>query len=102
MAKRRATSKTFSEKLEALATQKLPEGSRIKIARKSYLIEKKDDILKALEEGYNYSLIAEIATQELYERGIPDSITVTTKDGEEVTREVKFIHQDIIRFIENE
>ncbi len=92
--------KTFSGKLEALAVQELNESSRVNIAKKSYLMKKKDDILQAIEEGYNYILIAEVATEELLETGIPKSITVTTKEGAEVSREVKFIHDDIRKFIE--
>ena len=102
MAKRRVANKTFSEKLEALANKELNEVSQIKIAKKLYLVKKKDDILKAMEAGYNNKLIAEVATEELFEMGLPKSIDVITKEGEEVTRDVKFTHEDIRKFIEND
>ena len=100
MAKRRTKFETFQEKLEALAATELNEHQRIRIAKKSYLMHKKDEIENAIEQGYNYQLIAKIATEELLATEVPKAFIRKNKEGEEVTVETKFVPVEIKKFIE--
>lgn len=93
-------SKIFSEKIEALAKEELNDIMRVKIAKNTYLMRKKDELTEAREQGYPYALIAQVATEGLLEMGIPKTFIGKNKEGEEVTREVKISPSEIKKFIE--
>ena len=86
--------------LEKLGKERFPDLRNINIAKKRYLIENKDEILKALEMGYGYPIIAEAATEDLLKTGIQKTFSFTNKEGIEETRETKFGPGEIKNFIE--
>jgi len=92
---------TFEDRLKKAAQKELNIVSQVNIAKKSYLMKREEDIKKALEEGYHYILLAQVATDELLESDLPRTFTVTTEEGEEVEREIVFTYDDIKNFIEN-
>jgi hypothetical protein len=89
---------TFSEKLASKAKDVLSEQRQVQIAKKEYLINNKSEILQAAEVGYRFSLIAGLATEELFAAGTPSSYVATTKTGEEVIRESLFTVEEIKAF----
>lgn len=102
MARRTKKEESLMEKLAKHATNTLPEQRQAIIAKKTYLVEHKDEIMKAMELGYPYATIADVATEELLKTGIFTQFVVTTKEGEEKTVETKFHPIEIKKFCEPE
>lgn len=95
MLKASTNSGTFFEKLNELAKESFDDLKRIKIAKKRYLDNKKDDILQAAKDGYTYPMIAQATTAELLETDVPKSFTRTTKEGKEIVVETKITFAEI-------
>lgn len=57
-------------------------------------------IKHAAETGYTYTMIANAATAELLEAGLPKVFTIKTKQGEEKTKETKFSVKEIKSIVE--
>lgn len=102
MAKRLTKNASFSEKIEALSKEELNDNIRVRIAKNTYFMRKKDELIEAREQGYPYPIIAQIATEELLEMDIPKTFIGKNKEGEEVMREVKFSPAEIKNFIEQD
>lgn len=93
---------SLSDKLSKLAKEELADASRVRIAKNSYWLNNKEEIFRAVKEGYPYSLVAKAATAEILETGIPRSYIVKTKEGEETTRETKFSASEMKILCESE
>jgi hypothetical protein len=52
-------------------------------------LENKEDIVKAVQMGYSYPMIAEFITEQLLKTDIPKVVTVKNKEGEEVEVETR-------------
>ncbi len=102
MARKSVKITTFSDRIEEYAKEALTEAQQVKIAKTKYLIEKEADIIQVNAEGYTYALIAEVATMELLESGVPKFFIVKNKEGKEVEHEVKIRALDIKNICEPE
>jgi len=78
----------LTEFIEKVSSE-LSDFQKVVIARKTYLLENKDDIIKAVEMGYHYPMIANFITEQLLKTDIPKVYTIKNEEGEEV--EVKTI-----------
>lgn len=96
------TNKTFTEKLAEYLKDSLSEGKKVAIAKNKYLIENRDEILKAKKQGYSFDLIAEFATLELMLTDVPETYSWKDKNGDSKEQETKFYPIDISKFFESE
>lgn len=100
MIKKRRTSVGFLNALERHAETVLTDRQRVVIAKRKYLMTSKEEVLQAVAEGYAYAIIATTATEELLKSGVPASFSFTNKEGEEITRETKYVPGEIKKFCE--
>ena len=100
MARKTTKTTSFLGKLEEYSNIVLTEYQRVSIAKKKYLIDNQNDILRAQKEGYTYKIIAEVATQELLKTNIVKSTVITTKDGEEKEKETLITPAEVKAFLE--
>jgi hypothetical protein len=101
MIKKKSTSTSgLLNTLEKHSETALPDIQRVRIAKKKYLMANKEEILQAVEEGYNYPIIAEAATIELLKTSAPKEFVVTNKEGEEVTLVTKYGAPEVKEFCE--
>jgi len=83
MARRTTKKPTFLEEMKKYAQEQMNEAQKIHVMKQSFLMEKKAEIQKAVEEGYPLRLIAEFATVELLKSGVPGTYKQESKEGEE-------------------
>ena len=86
---------TFSDLMKEYAKDKLPAAKKRGIAKKKYLLDNKEQIRRALSEGYPVSMVAEAATIDFVKSGHPKFYTVTDNNGNESQYETKIRAIDI-------
>lgn len=94
--------KKFFNKLAEVSKREVTDRQRVSRAKKIYLIQHGENMKQAKSVGYSYALIAQAATADLIESGLPESFTLKTKDGEEKIVETKFKIPEIKKFCESE
>jgi len=95
MAKRRIEKK-LSQKIAEYAQDKMTDVEKVIVARKTYLMTHKHDIIDLIESGYPYKIIAEYITKELLETDVPKSFVTIDSEGKETLQETT-IPQDLIK-----
>ena len=89
MSEKTINTELFFEKLVESSKEKLKDRQQVIFAKKMYLIKNEENIKQAKEAGYDYEMIATVATAELLEMDIPKSFIAKRKDNEEVTIETR-------------
>lgn len=88
--------------IEQLAESSKTDNQRVRIAKIIFLNKNRDDILQAEKVGYNFAVIAEVATAALLKTDTPKSFMGKTKEGKEVEKETKFSASEIKKFCKEE
>jgi len=93
----------FFDSLRKYAKEELSETRQVALAKKEYLVKNKALLLKAVEVGYDYPLIAKVATAELLESmDIPRVFKRTDKEGIEIEVASEIKPFEIRKFLESE
>ena len=90
------------KRLSELSQGEFSESKQVRLAKKLFVLENENTIKHAAEAGYNNTMIADAATAELLEAGLPAEFTIKTKEGEEKTKETKFSAKEIKSIVEGE
>ena len=102
MARRSKSNISFTKKFEEYADGILNDHQKVTIAKRKFLQENKDEILKAANEHYPYYILAEFATIALMETDISKSYIVKDKEDSEVEIQTQFTGVEIKNFCEVE
>jgi hypothetical protein len=89
MARKKVATQNFLTSFINYTSPELTDAQKVQIARKTYLLENKSDIIKAVDMGYNYNMLAKFITEELLKTDIPKVFVIKNKEGEEIERETK-------------
>ncbi|MEA3490910.1 MAG: hypothetical protein U9R27_03330 [Campylobacterota bacterium] len=76
----------------------LSDRQKVAIAKKSYLINNRSDLLQAIEVGYRFTMIAKVATSELLSGDVPKNYPVQKEGGDKILKETRFTVAEIKQF----
>jgi len=99
--KKTSTIKSFGEKLHIYIEESLSDTQKVNIAKKSYLLQNKEEIILAIRKGYHPKDIAEYATFELLKLNLPKTFLYQNKEGESIEGITKITAMDVKRICED-
>jgi hypothetical protein len=102
MARKKVAAQNFLTSFINYTSSELTDAQKVHIARRTYLVENKSDIIKAVDMGYNYHMLAKFITEQLLKTDIPKVFVRKNKEGEEIEVETKMAPSLIKEFYEKE
>ncbi len=92
---KREESGSFLDRFEKYIDSSLNISHRVNVAKRKYLMDNQDDIMKAVYLGYGLVSISEFSTKELLKTGVPKNYSYMSKDNKSIEKETKISVSEI-------